>query len=460
MPEDALGHDDPVASVQHSNQHRVHRAWWIAGITFLALIASAAFRSSTGVLIEPLEHEFGWSRSITSFAITVNLVVYGLTAPFAAALMQKFGIKRIVALSLSLVALGCLATIMMRDSWQLVLAWGFAIGIGTGSMALVFGAIIADRWFVAKRGLVTGIFSAASSTGQLVFLPLMAQLIATHGWRTAVAVVAGFAVVLVPLVIWLLADSPATVGDVPYGAGPDWKPDESRATDRPARLAISTLVGVSRSWTFWVLMVTFFICGWSTNGLIGSHFIPAAHDHGMPPTTAADLLALIGIFDIVGTIGSGWLTDRMDPRNLLVAYYGLRGLSLLIVPTVLGSTVDPPLFLFIIFYGLDWVATVPPTVALCREHFGLQRSGVVFGWVYASHMIGAGIAASFAGAVRAQTGDYRIAWLTAGALCVGAALLFFTVRERGAFATPEPVPEFDPQLSPMPLGVSTEGAAL
>jgi MFS family permease len=439
----------------------IHRAWWIAAITFLALIASAAFRSSTGALMEPIENEFGWSREVTSLAITVNLVIYGLTAPFAAALMQRFGVRQIVAVSLTLVSLGCLATVVMSQSWQLLLAWGLAIGIGTGSMALVFGAIIADRWFVRQRGLVTGIFSAASSTGQLVFLPILAQLINHHGWRTAVWVVAAFSLALVPLVIWLLADSPASVGIAAYGAedasqldgadqidGADHSPaldangtaevaatfDKAQREAKPARLAIRTLVESSRSWTFWVLMVTFFICGWSTNGLIGAHFIPAAHDHGMPPTTAANLLALIGIFDIVGTIGSGWLTDRVDPRNLLLAYYGLRGLSLLIVPTVLGSTVDPPLFLFIIFYGLDWVATVPPTVALCREHFGIGKSGVVFGWVYASHMVGAGIAASFAGAVRAHTGDYRLAWLTAGALCVLAALSFFSIRERGEYA--------------------------
>jgi MFS family permease len=387
---------------------RIHRAWWIAGITFLALIASAAFR-------------FGWSREVTSLAVTVNLVIYGLTAPFAAALMQRFGIRQIVAASLTLVALGCMATVAMTQSWQLILAWGLAIGVGTGSMALVFGAIVADRWFVTQRGLVTGIFSAASSTGQLVFLPILAQLISHHGWRTAVWVVAAFSLALVPLV---------SVGVAPYGATEVQPPPPPREA-RPARLALRTLAEASRSWTFWVLMATFFICGWSTNGLIGAHFIPAAHDHGMPPTTAANLLALIGIFDIVGTVGSGWLTDRVDPRNLLMAYYGLRGLSLLIVPTVLGSTVDPPLFLFIVFYGLDWVATVPPTVALCREHFGVGKSGVVFGWVYAAHMVGAGIAASFAGAVRAHTGDYRLAWLTAGVLCVLAALSFFSVRERG-----------------------------
>ncbi|MDQ1744561.1 MAG: hypothetical protein QOE23_2900 [Pseudonocardiales bacterium] len=413
--------------------HKLHRAWAVAAITFLALIATAAFRSSTGALIEPIENQFGWTRSVTSFAITVNLVVYGLTAPFAAALMLRFGIRRMVALSLTLVAAGCLATTVMSQSWQLVMAWGFAIGIGTGSMALVFGAIIADRWFVTNRGLVTGIFSAASSTGQLVFLPVLANLINYHGWRTAVFVVAAFALLLVPFVMWLLADSPASIGKAPYGAGPDWQPPPP-SRQNPARAAIAALTGSSRSWTFWVLMGTFFICGWSTNGLIGSHFIPAAHDHGMPATTAANLLALIGIFDIIGTIGSGWLTDRVDPRNLLLAYYGLRGLSLLIVPSVLGAGGEPPLFLFIVFYGLDWVATVPPTVALCREHFGPQQSGTVFGWVFAAHMVGAGLAASFAGAVREHTGDYRLAWLTAGVLCIAAALAFFTVRRRGEYA--------------------------
>jgi MFS family permease len=414
--------------------HTLHRAWWVAAITFFALIAAAAFRSSTGALMVPLEDEFGWSRSTTSLAVSVNLIVYGLTAPFAAALMQRFGIKRMVAAALSLVAAGCLATTVMTQSWQLVAAWGLAIGIGTGSMALVFGAIIANRWFVTHRGLVTGIFSAASATGQLIFLPVLAELITTRGWRSAVLVVAAFAVLLVPLVWWLLADSPASVGELAYGADPEQPPAPPVVAQRPARLALSTLASVARSWTFWVLAGTFFICGWSTNGLIGSHFIPAAHDHGMPATTAADLLAVIGVFDIVGTVCSGWLTDRVDPRNLLLAYYGLRGLSLLIVPTVLGSTVDPPLFLFIVFYGLDWVATVPPTVALCREHFGLASSGVVFGWVFAAHMVGAGIAASFAGTVRAYTGDYRIAWLTAGALCLLAALSFFSIRERGEFA--------------------------
>ena len=285
---------------------------------------------------------------------------------------------------------------------------------------------MANRWFVRHRGVVIGVFSAASSTGQLVFLPAIARLAEGPGWRVAAALVAGFAVALVPLVWWLLRDRPEDVGTTAYGAAPAATPTTTTpvATDAQvgaARLALRTLVESSRSRTFWILMVTFWICGWSTNGLIGTHFIAATHDHGMPATTSAGLLALIGVFDIVGTVASGWLTDRVDSRYLLFGYYLFRGLSLLVAPWLLASTVNPSLFVFILFYGLDWVATVPPTVALCRQHFGAARAGVVFGWVFAAHMVGAGVAASFAGWIRTSQGDYLTAWLTAGLLCLGAA---------------------------------------
>lgn len=401
---------------------RVHRAWFVAGITMGALIAAAAFRSSTGALIEPIEEDFGWSRATTSGAVTLNLVIYGLTAPFAAALMEKFGIRRVVAASLVLVALGSGLTLVMSSPWQLWLLWGFAVGIGTGSLALVFGAIVANRWFVTHRGIVVGVFSAASSTGQLVFLPVIAHLADGPGWRWAAGVVSGFALLLVPLVLLLLRDRPEDVGTTAYGADPDAPPSTPvTAGSGAARIALWTLRESARSRTFWILFVTFWICGWSTNGLIGTHLIPAAHDHGMPPSTAANLLALIGVFDIIGTVASGYLTDKVDPRKLLCGYYFFRGLSLLFVSSLLGPEVHPSLFVFVVFYGLDWVATVPPTVALCREHFGIERSGVVFGWVFASHMVGAGVAASYAGVVRQVSGDYLVAWLTAGGLCVLAA---------------------------------------
>ncbi|GAA4347039.1 MFS transporter [Angustibacter luteus] len=419
----------------------VHRAWLVALVTFGALICAAGFRSSTGVLMEPLEDEFGWSRELTSGAVTLNLIVFGVTAPFAAALMERFGIRKVVASALCLVALGSGLTTLMTAPWQLVALWGLAVGLGTGAMALVLGAMVANRWFVKHRGLVTGLFSAASATGQLIFLPLIAYLAVHLGWRWSAALVAGAALLLVPLVLLFLADRPSDVGTTPYGADGTEPPDPVRAQGSPGRLALRTLRLSSRSGTFWVLAGTFFICGWSTNGLIGTHFVPAAHDHGMPVTTAASLLALIGVFDIVGTVASGWFTDRVDPRWLLVMYYALRGLSLLVVPALLGPSVHPNLFLFIVFYGLDWVATVPPTIALCRTHFGLERSSIVFGWVYASHMIGAGIAASFAGSIRERTGSYEVAWWTAGALCLAAAVAVLGIPSPGRRRrTPEPPP--------------------
>jgi sugar phosphate permease len=413
---------------------RLHRAWIVAGVTFLALVAAAAFRSSTGVLLEPIEHEFGWSRGQTSAAVSVNLFVYGLIAPFAAALMERFGIRRVVAAALLMIAAGSGLTLTMTSAWQLIVLWGLLVGTGAGAMALVFGTVVANRWFVARRGLVTGVFSAASATGQLVFLPVIARLADGLGWRFAVALTAALALVMVPLVLALLRDRPSDVGWTPFGAPDGYRtPAATVAVGgfwRTAGTAIGQLRQASGSLTFWLLAGTFFICGWSTNGLIQTHFVPAAHDHGMPPTTAASLLALIGIFDIAGTIGSGWLSDRVDSRLLLLAYYGLRGVSLLAVPVLLGPGIDPPLLLFVVFYGLDWVATVPPTVQLCRQAFGLERAGVVFGWVFASHMIGASAAAVFAGLVRESTGSYTPAWWTAGGLCLLAAVAVLAIPDR------------------------------
>ena len=416
----------------------IHRAWWVAAVTMATLVAAAGFRSSTGALLVPLEDEFGWSRATTSGAVSLNLVIFGLVAPFAAALMERFGLRRVVVVALVLVALGSGLTVFMTSPWQLWLLWGFAVGIGTGSLALVFGAIVANRWFVRHRGLVVGLFSAASSTGQLVFLPAIAGLAAGPGWRFAAALVAGFALLLVPVVWFVLRDSPADAGTTPYGATePVVEPAPDPGRPGPARLAIATLRDSSRSRTFWILFGTFWICGWSTNGLIGTHFIPAAHDHGMAATTSATLLALIGVFDIIGTVASGWLTDRMDSRYLLCGYYMFRGLSLLVVPWLLAPDVHPSLFFFILFYGLDWVATVPPTVALCRQHFGIERSAVVFGWVFAAHMVGAGVAASFAGWIRTSQGDYLVAWLTAGGLCVLAAAACLAIPRRPVAADSE-----------------------
>jgi MFS family permease len=406
---------------------RIHRAWLVAGVTFLVLISSAAFRSSFGVMIVPFEDEFGWGRAATSLAVSVNLVFYGVTAPFATALMERFGVRNIVAGAMGLIALGTGLTVFMNQSWQLVLLWGVFVGLGAGSTALVLAALIANRWFAHRRGLVLGILGTAFATGQLVFLPLIARTIDLHGWRWASLAISGLCVLTIPLVLLVIRDRPSDVGLRPYGATGEPTAEElSRNTTgsgwRAAGTAVTTLKSAATTRAFWLLAGTFFVCGWTTNGIISTHFVPAMHDHGMGPTTAASLLAVVGIFDIIGTIGSGWLTDRFNPRMLLFVYYGLRGIALIALPIIIGPDVEPPLLVVMILFGLDWVATVPPTATLCRQIYGVEAGAVVFGWVFAAHMVGAAVAATVSGAMRDMSGDYLSAWLVAGGLALLAGL--------------------------------------
>jgi predicted MFS family arabinose efflux permease len=400
----------------------------VAAVSFVALVGAAAFRATPSVFIDPLHDEFGWSHSTVSAAVSLNVLLYGLTSPFSAALMERYGIRRIVSGALLLIAAGSGLTVFMDASWQLILCWGFLVGLGTGSMALAFAATVSGSWFVKRRGLVSGILTAGSAAGQLVFLPLVAVLVEGPGWRTASLTVAFAALAVVPLVLFVLRDRPEDVGLRPYGAGPDYTPPPP-APPGAAKRALRALVEASGSKVFWLLAGTFAVCGASTNGLVGTHFVPAAHDHGMPVPAAASLLAVIGVFDLVGTVASGWFTDRFDPRRLLAVYYALRGVSLLFLPLLFAETVQPTMLFFIVFYGLDWVATVPPTMALCREHFG-ENGAIVFGWVLASHQLGASIVAFLTGLVRDTTGSYDIAWTASGALCAMAALMALVIRKR------------------------------
>ncbi len=426
-----------MSSVAMSSKvsRRIHRAWLVAGVTFLVLLASAAFRSSVGLLIVPFEEDFGWSRSAISLAVSINLVFYGVTAPFAAALMERFGIRNIAALALSLIALGTGLTLVMTAAWQLVLLWGVLVGLGTGSTALVFGAIVANRWFTKHRGLVMGILGAAYATGSLVFLPLLSNLINNFGWRYASLGIALMCLALIPVVWLVIRDRPADIGLRPFGSS-DVVTTEELTTNTThsalsaARTALSTLAFAAKTRAFWLLAGTFFICGWTTNGIISTHFVPAAHDHGMGATTAAGLLAIVGIFDIIGTLGSGWLTDRVNPRILLGIYYGFRGVALIALPVLLGPNIDPPIVVVMVLFGLDWVATVPPTATLCREIYGSERGPIIFGWVFAAHMIGAAFAASASSVIREQFGDYATAWFLAGALALIAAVAAFMIPRR------------------------------
>jgi sugar phosphate permease len=410
-----------------------HRAWIIAVVSFVTLIGAAGFRSVPSVLLDPLHQEFGWSHATIGSAVSLNLLLYGLISPFAAALMDRLGIRRVVAGALVLVAAGSGLTVFMTQAWQLVVCWGLLVGVGVGSMAMTFVATITGRWFVKHRGLVTGVLTAAGATGQLVFLPLVASLATDYGWRTPALVVAGAALAVVPLVLLFIRDYPSDVGTTAYGAPEGSTVGRRIAVSGGALRALTVLREAARKPAFWLLAGGFAVCGASTNGLVGTHFVPAAHDHGMPYTTAASLLALVGLFDVAGTILSGWLTDRWDARYLLVGYYSLRGLSLLVLPSLLSPGVEPSMWVFIVFYGLDWIATVPPTVTLCREWFGTDGP-IVFGWVFASHQVGAALMAVGAGAVRDVQGSYSIAFFAAGGLCGLAALMSGRIGRRPSVA--------------------------
>jgi MFS family permease len=412
---------------------RIHWAWVVATVSFIALLGAAGFRSVPGVLMGPLHHEFGWSHGVVGLAMSVNMALFGVTAPFAAALMDRFGVRLVLSVALLLVASGSALSVIMTNSWQLVLLWGVLVGVGTGSISMGFVATIATRWFETRRGLVTGVLTAASATGQLIFLPIVAAVTTTHGWRWAAVIVSAAALVVIPPVLAFVRNYPRDRGIAPYGATTVDQPVAAHGSSFGT--ATEGLIIGSRVGAFWLLAASFAICGMTTNGLIGTHFIPAANDHGMPTTVAAGLLATIGILDVAGTVFSGWLTDHIDPRLLLVAYYAGRGVALAILPSLLSPNAAPSMWVFIIFYGLDWVATVPPTIMLCRNYFG-SRTPVVFGWIFASHQIGAAIAAVGAGWLRDMRGNYDLAFDIAAALCVVAALMCAVVRKPKS--TPSP----------------------
>jgi sugar phosphate permease len=399
---------------------KTHYAWVVAAVTFFILLVGAGVRATPSILLVPLETEFGWSAATISAAIAVNIFLFGMIGPFAVALMERFGLRRTVSLSLLILGLGVALTSLMRTPWQMIVLWGFLVGSGTGMIAMVLGATIAERWFVRRRGLVLGILTASSATGQLIFLPLLANLSVHFGWRAVSLTVALIALLMAPVAALFLRNRPSEIGLPRYGESELLR--DERKTENPAHRALSALRRGIRNRDFWLLAGTFFICGASTNGLVGTHLIPACMDRGIPEVRAASLLAVIGVFDLMGTIASGWLTDRFDSRKLLAWYYALRGLSLIFLPVAFNFNFYG-LSVYAVFYGLDWVATVPPTVKLAGNVFGEENAALMFGWIAASHQIGAASVAWLAGILRTQTGDYASAFLSAGLLCFLAAFL-------------------------------------
>lgn len=407
---------------------KIHPGWIAVAVTFFTLMATAGFRSAPSVLIVPLEDAFGWSRAQISAAVAINVLLFGLVAPFAAALMERFTVRKVVMSALAVVALSSSSTVFISQPWHLWALWGIGVGVGAGSMALVFAATIANRWFVARKGIVVGALTAATATGQLVFLPLLSHFAVTYGWKSVSLTVGGASAAVIPFIYLFLKERPEALGITPYGAPENWQPPV-KSEQSAAFIAVDTLKKSLKDNNFLILFFTFFVCGLSTNGLIGTHFIPAAHDHGMQETVAAGLLAMVGVFDVIGTIFSGYLTDKYDPRKLLFFYYGLRGLSLFLLPSILFSSVHPSTLVFVIFYGLDWVATVPPTLMLCRLVLGTQRSTVVYGWVFVGHQIGASVAALGAAVLRVKLGDYALSFYISAAMCLISAIAVLQIAK-------------------------------
>jgi MFS family permease len=401
--------------------------WVVAGATFLSGLIMAGAVGAPGIFIIPLQKEFGWTTSDISAALAIRFFLFGIIAPFAAALMNKYGVRKVVLIAQAMVAACLIVSLWMTSLWHLLLLWGVGVGVGTGMTALVLGATVATRWFAARRGLVIGILTASVATGQLIFLPLLTSLAVAYGWRTALIVVCAAVGCAALIMLIVMRDRPSDVGLLPYGhEGPP--PAIPPAPTSVTAAAFGALGDAARTKAFWILFGTFFICGASTNGLIQTHFIPMCVDFGLTQTSAAGLLAAIGVFDFVGTILSGWLADRYDNRWLLFWYYGLRGLSLVFLPftdfTFFGLSI------FAVFYGLDWIATVPPTVKLTAQKFGAERANLVFGWIFAGHQIGAAMAAFAAGFSRTMLATYLPAFFVAGALCVMAAIVVLLIEQR------------------------------
>lgn len=415
-------------TIQRSRPFGQKYAFVVVAVVFLALLASAGMRATPGVLMLPLGRAFGWSRDDISSAAAVGILLYGLMGPFAAALMQRFGIKRVLLTALAVMALAAASSALMSRPWHLLLTWGVLSGAGTGCVAVVLGATVVGRWFSTHRGLMMGLLTASTATGTLIFLPGLAAIAQYFGWRPVVLTIAAVCVLLLPLVLWLMPERPSDIGLTRYGASSQEPVEAGAPAGNLFLLTLGTLQRASKRGVFWLLFATFFVCGFTTNGLIGTHFIALCGDHGIPEVRAAGVLAMMGVCDLIGTTASGWLTDRFDPRKLLFVYYGLRGLSLMYLPYSDFSLYS--LSLFGVFYGLDWIATVPPTLRLTTEAFGERDAPVVFGWVVAGHQVGAATAAFMAGVLRVQLGSYLTPFVIAGATGVVAAFLALRIRRR------------------------------
>ncbi|PLT33423.1 MFS transporter [Bacillus sp. V5-8f] len=397
---------------------RIHYGWVILGITFFSIIVAGIIRSSSGVFLVPFEEEFGWDRAFISLSFAISLVIYGFSGPFIAAMFENVGVKKMMLLAMSVLMLGIGFTFFMEYSWQLILIWGIIFGLGSSVFLTVLSTYVANRWFEKRRGLVIGILTASTATGQLIFLPVLASIIEKSSWRWAMGLILALSIVMIPLILVFMKNHPKEIGLTRYGQMSAETEAAAFQKKNPIHNAFTVLKEAVKVKQFWLLAGSFFICGLSTSGLIGTHFIPFCISFGIPEVTAAGLIAFMGIFDLIGTTLSGWLSDRYDNRWLLFGYYGFRGLSLLLLPFALAENSTFFLIVFAIFFGLDWIATVPPTINLATQAFGIEKSGIVYGWIFAAHQAGAGVAAFGGGLIYTIWNSYQLAFILAGVFCL------------------------------------------
>lgn len=411
----------------------MHYGWVVVWITFIAVLIAAGIRSITGVIIIPLEEEFDWSRSTISFAFAINLILYGISGPFIAAGLQKLGFRKTMSYGMLLLVFGLVTSLFMVEIWQLHLIWGIIIGLGSGVFLSVLSAHVANTWFEKKRGSALGLLMAATAAGQMIFLPLLSYLTGEFSWRVAMSVFIGLGLLVTPVIFLWMKDKPKDLGLLPYGA--EKEEEKTDETKNPITAAFDVLwIGV-RSLPFWLLSISFFICGLSTAGLLGTHFIPASTHHGIPEVHAASIFAFMGVFNIIGTMIAGWLSDRFDNRWLLFWFYGLRGLSLLVLPNAFEMQSYVMLIAFAVFYGLDWIATVPPTVRLASDFFGRENGAIIYGWVFAAHQIGSGVAAYLGGYFYEVFNSYTMTFIGAGVLCIVATLFVIVIKKQSVTVT-------------------------
>ncbi len=415
--------------MQNAQGRRLFYGWYVVAATILLLLVAAGVRSVPGIMLVPIMQDTGWERSAISLAISLGLVVFGLGSPFAGALIGRFGPRRVAVAGIMLMALSSAISATMREIWQMDLVWGALSGLSTGLGGAVIGASVANRWFYTKRGLVSGVFGAATSAGQLIFTPALTGLVLGFGWRTTSLIVAGLAAIIIVPVWVIMRDEPADVGLRPYGAPAT---DIGAPPSRTQSATRSVMAGALRSPTFWMLAGTFFVCGFSSNGIIGTHFMAYAADCGLGALTAAGLLSVMGVMNFAGTMGSGWLTDRVDPRKLLLVYYVFRGASLLLLPLF---TEEVGLSFFMILFGLDYIATVPPTQVLVADNFGRKNVGLVYGWVFCAHQLGAALSSLMGGAIRELFGAYGFAFAVTGVMAIVAGLVALRITRQAPLAS-------------------------